>query len=91
MTTKLLDVGPPIVTTMQQAQDWLLTIHARLGSGGPLPIKGYAKASLPSATTWGDTSSFTSLIYVTDEVGGAILAFSDGTNWRRITDRAVVS
>jgi hypothetical protein len=31
------------------------------------------------------------LIYVSDEVGGAVPAFSDGTNWRRFTDRAIVS
>lgn len=42
-------------------------------------------ASLPNATQPGQ------LIYVTDETGGAVMAFSDGSNWRRITDRAVVS
>jgi hypothetical protein len=31
------------------------------------------------------------LIYVSNETGGAQPAFSDGTNWRRLTDRAVVS
>jgi hypothetical protein len=31
------------------------------------------------------------IIYVTDETGGPVLAFSDGTNWRRVTDRAVIS
>jgi len=31
------------------------------------------------------------LVYVSDESGGAVLAFSDGTNWRRVTDRAIVS
>jgi hypothetical protein len=31
------------------------------------------------------------MIYVSDETGGAVMAFSDGTNWRRITDRATVS
>ena len=30
-------------------------------------------------------------IYVSDETGGATLAFHDGTNWRRVQDRAVVS
>lgn len=43
------------------------------------------KGSLPSATYKGR------IIYVDDEAGGAVLAFSDGTNWRRVTDRAVVS
>ena len=31
------------------------------------------------------------LIYVWDDAGGAVLAFSDGTDWRRVTDRAVIS
>lgn len=30
-------------------------------------------------------------IYVTNETGGAVPAFFDGTNWRRVTDRAVIS
>jgi hypothetical protein len=30
-------------------------------------------------------------VYCSDESGGAVPAFSDGTNWRRVTDRAVVS
>jgi len=29
--------------------------------------------------------------YISDETGGAVPAFSDGTNWRRVTDRAVIS
>ena len=32
-----------------------------------------------------------SLIFVSDETGGAVPAFSDGTNWRRVTDRAIVA
>ena len=30
-------------------------------------------------------------IFVTDETGRSVPAFSDGTNWRRTTDRAIVS
>lgn len=48
-------------------------------------LKSYLKASLPTASQPGQ------MIYVTDEVGGAVPAFSDGSSWRRITDRAVVS
>jgi len=32
-----------------------------------------------------------SIAYVPNEVGGTVLAFFDGTNWRRSTDRAIVS
>ncbi len=31
------------------------------------------------------------MVFVTDENGGAVPAFSDGSDWRRVTDRAVVS
>ena len=41
----------------------------------------YAVAGLPSATPAGQ------IIYVSDESGGAVLAFSDATNFRRVTDR----
>ena len=42
-------------------------------------------ATLPSVTPAGR------LVVVSNEAGGSVLAFSDGTNWRRSTDRAVVS
>jgi hypothetical protein len=48
-------------------------------------VGSYTVATLPSAGTAGQA------IYVSDESGGTVLAFSDGTNWRRVTDRAVVS
>lgn len=47
----------------------------------------YTVAGVPSASTLGAGST----IYVSDESGGAVLAFSDGTDWRRVTDRAVIS
>jgi len=49
------------------------------------PMPSYTVATLPSAATAG------LMIYVSDETGGAVPAFSDGTDWRRVTDRAVVS
>tara|TARA_R110001606_G_scaffold287628_2_gene435754 strand:- start:1154 stop:2389 length:1236 start_codon:yes stop_codon:yes gene_type:complete len=45
----------------------------------------FVVASLPSAAQPGQ------MIYVSDETSGSVMAFSDGTNWRRITDRAIVS
>ena len=44
-------------------------------------------ATLPSAATAGGGA----LHYVTDDSGGSVVAFSDGTAWRRVTDRAVVA
>ena len=49
-----------------------------------LKVKSYAVASLPTAVAGG-------VIFVSDETGGAVLAFGDGTNWRRSTDRTIVS
>jgi hypothetical protein len=46
----------------------------------------YTVATLPSAASYPR-----GVIYVSNEAGGAVLAFSDSTNWRRVTDRAVVS
>jgi len=37
------------------------------------------------------TATVGSIVYVSDETGGAVIAFYDGTNWRRVTDRVVVS
>lgn len=51
----------------------------------PPTLPYYVVASVPPATTVGQ------LIYVTNEAGGAVPAFSDGTNWRRVTDRAVIT
>ena len=51
--------------------------------GAPFPT--FTVATVPSAAVAGK------MIYVSDESGGAVMAFSDGTNWRRVTDRVVVS
>jgi hypothetical protein len=48
-------------------------------------LPSYTTTTLPSAGAAG------SMIFVTNETGGAVPAFADGTNWRRVTDRAIVS
>ena len=53
--------------------------------GQVLRLARHAVADLPDPGVPG------AVIYVSDESGGAVPAFSDGTNWRRVTDRAVVS
>lgn len=50
----------------------------------PLQNASYTVATVPTATA-------ARQIYVSDETGGATLAFADGTNWRRVQDRAVVA
>lgn len=60
------------------------------GSGSGLEadkVTSYTVAGLPSSSSRGAGA----LVFVTNESGGPVLAFSDGTNWRRVTDRAIVS
>lgn len=74
------------------APQWLKTvlssIRAALGDAWstPLRLQSFAKADLPTAA-----DSTGGLVAVTNETGGYTVAFSDGTNWRRVQDRAVVS
>lgn len=53
---------------------------------GPVRVKSYTVATVPSAAAGAGQ-----IIFVSDEAGGAVLAFSDGTSWRRVTDRAVIA
>ncbi|MBD3665145.1 DUF2793 domain-containing protein [Sulfitobacter aestuariivivens] len=54
---------------------------------GPVGLPSFTVATLPAAGTAGAGAQ----LYVSDEAGGAVPAFSDGTSWRRVTDRAIVS
>jgi hypothetical protein len=53
--------------------------------GQILQVASFTVANLPDPVVPGR------VIYVSDESGGAVLAFADGSNWRRATDRVVVS
>jgi hypothetical protein len=59
----------------------------RTAFAGSIKPQSYTVAGLPSA---GDAGAG-ALVFVSDESGGAVPAFSDGSDWRRVTDRAVVS
>lgn len=54
--------------------------------GEALILDSYTVATVPDATAYES-----GMIFVSDETGGSIPAFSDGTDWRRVTDRAVIS
>ena len=59
-------------------------------TGGPsfqaVRLPAYTVATLPPAVAGG------AMIFVTNEAGGSVPAFDDGAgNWRRVTDRAIVS
>lgn len=55
----------------------------------PLPLLQATVAELGSTYAASDWTGC--VVYVSDETGGATLAFSDGTNWRRAQDRVIVS
>lgn len=52
---------------------------------GQFVLPSFTISELPSVNPAGQ------MLFVTDETGGSVPAFSDGTNWRRVTDRAIVS
>lgn len=56
-----------------------------LGTAAMFLLPNYVALGLPTAVNLGG------FIYVTDESGGPVPAFSDGVNWRRVTDRAIVT
>ena len=64
-----------------------------LGSGfaeeiiaSELTLPSYTVAGVPTAS-----ASTSQVIFASNETGGATLAFSDGTNWRRLQDLAIIS
>ena len=69
------------VPLLNAANTWSL---AQTFSAPPV-VPSYTVAGVPSA------SPAAQIAYISNEAGGAVLAFSDGTNWRRVTDRAVIS
>ncbi len=59
----------------------------KLQVAGPIRPGTTTVAALPDAVASGAGA----IVHVSDESGGAVLAFSDGSVWRRVTDRAIVS
>ena len=65
--------------------DLVLKLNGKV-FGQAIILDSYTVATVPDAT------EFTGgMIFISDETGGAVPAFSDGTNWLRVTDRAVIS
>jgi len=50
----------------------------------PIRLAVYSKTLLPLATT-------ADIIYVINDVDGPTIAFADGSNWRRVQDRNIIS
>lgn len=91
-----VQVTPNGGTTSGEVTRWLDNGNVRIGSDGaaackldvdgPVRVKSYTVAGVPAASAGAGQ-----IVYVSNETGGAVLAFSDGTNWRRVTDRAIVA
>lgn len=63
-----------------------VSIDGSVETTGPINLASFTVAGVPTAADYPN-----SVIYVSNETGGATLAFSDGTNWLRVQDRAVIS
>jgi hypothetical protein len=63
-----------------------ITLPATSGTLALDALTSYTVAGVPSAAANARKS-----IWVSNESGGAFAAISDGTNWRRYTDRAIIS
>ena len=91
-----IKLRPPVPLSLSDEVDHRRKIAERANIGlpmdGSIPMqepllnRQYTVATLPTASLWEGAT-----IYVSDETGGAVMAFSDGTNWRRFTDRVIVS
>jgi hypothetical protein len=73
----------------EEFQDFFDAVELALNTnllGNQVQLQSYTVLTLPDATVKAG-----GMIFVSDETGGAVPAFTDGTNWLRTTDRAVVS
>lgn len=75
---------PSFVGRLQRALDDLN--DQKQMRGNPVTLPSFLVATVPSAAQWPNA-----WIYVSNESLGAVPAFSDGANWRRCTDRAIIS
>ena len=73
-----------------QIELWIKQVYDNLT--GVNQAKAFTVATLPNPASYNpETNGRAAFVYVSDETGGATLAFCDGTSWRRVQDRAVVS
>lgn len=73
----------------KEVQDWFDDLEIQLNErllGPAIIFESYTVATVPEADENGN-----GVIIVSDEAGGRTLATSDGTNWRRVSDGAIIS
>lgn len=77
----------PLIDQTGITRDWLIWFtQVWRGLGGPVRLSSYTVATVPDATV-----NEGALIYVSNESGGATVAFATGGQWRRVQDRAIIS
>ena len=80
---------------LQDVELWIKQVYDNLTGVTELLSTTVANLTGPTAqllaTDFDPATGRAATVYVSDESGGATLAFSDGTNWRRVQDRAIVS
>ena len=87
-TTGILNLGPGGTQYLYyNGGTFALTGALGLSIGGWVKPSSYTVGTVPSAATSGAGA----MIYVSNETGGAVIAFSDGSNWKRVTDRATIA
>jgi hypothetical protein len=80
-----------MVTVPRDAPAWAKALASDVDAalrtrGAPAVLARYVVADLPDPARW-----VGAWIFVTDEVGGAVPAYSDGIAWRRASDGAAVA
>lgn len=86
MIVDLPTYGDRITESDHASMQFHLFLESLVNAVNAFQAPSYTVATVPDATL-----AETSIIYVSDESGGATLAFSDGTNWRRAQDRAIIT
>lgn len=72
--------------TIESVADINIEPGGELVIDAPTVLKSYTVTELASKS-----ASAGAIVYCSNESGGAVPAFYDGTNWRRFTDRNIVS
>jgi hypothetical protein len=85
-TTEVLSATALSVPTISSAAAITLSPTTQIVNNAPMRLMSRTVAQLSALT-----ATAGAIVYVSDETGGGVVAFYDGTNWRRVTDRVVVS
>lgn len=96
--TYLNKIRPPVLREngtdkyFQDVELWMKQVYDNLtGINDTKVFTVLELADIPATSYDPVVDGRAAFVYVSDESGGAQMAFSDGTNWRRFTDRAVVT